>query len=125
MRFAPMLLLVCVCACHGRANDGPPCSTVASRFFVLAKDELGKAKLDETLSRAVAEQLPAMRDALAQQCTDGAWSAQVRDCLVHAADHAGFEGCERQLTDAQRAALDRATAGSDAAKSSADATWSP
>ena len=123
MRFAPILLLVC--ACHGRPNDGPPCATVASRFFVLATADLAKAGLDETLSRGVAEQLPAMRDALAQQCTEGKWSAQVRDCLVHAADHAGFEGCERQLDDAQRAALDRATAGSDAAKPSGDATGSP
>lgn len=123
MRFAPILFVLA--ACHGRANDGPPCGTVASRFFVLAKADLAKAGLDETLNRAVAEQLPAMRDALAHQCTEGQWSAQVRDCLVHAADHAGFEGCERQLTEAQRAALDRATAGDDGAKSSGDATWSP
>jgi hypothetical protein len=61
--------------------------------------------------RAVEDQLPAMRDSLAQACADGRWSAAVRSCLVAASDHVGFEACEQQLTDDQRRDLDRANRG--------------
>jgi hypothetical protein len=106
-----LVLLVMLAACHGKAGDGPPCSAVASRYFLLAHGELDKAQVDDTLRRQVADQLPAMRDALDKICSDGDWSAQVRDCMSRAEDHVALEACERQLTDDQRAALDRAAAG--------------
>jgi len=75
------------------------------------KYDLKNAKVDEATARAVTDQLPAMRDALAQACTDGAWSAATRGCLVRANDHAGIEACEQQLTDEQRRDLDRVSRG--------------
>jgi len=99
-------------ACRGGTRDaGPPCSAVAVKFLEIAKFDLANAKVDEATGRAVSDQLPAMRDTLAQTCTEGNWSAATRDCLVHANDHLGFETCEQQLTDEQRRDLDRATRG--------------
>jgi hypothetical protein len=95
--------------CGGRAADGPPCSAVAAKFLDLAKYDLANAKVDDATAHAVADQLPAMRDALAQACSEGHWGAQVRGCLVRANDHVAFEACEQQLTDEQRRDLDRVT----------------
>jgi hypothetical protein len=101
-----------VCAGCGRGGDeAPPCSAVAASFLRLAQGDLDRARPDEATARAVADQLPAMRDALAQACNEGKWSAAVRICLTHAADHAGFVACEQQLTDDQRKDLDRAARG--------------
>jgi hypothetical protein len=105
-------------ACHGPARDpAPPCSAVAARFLDIARTDLarvggdGQAGIDRATRRAVEDQLPAMRDALAQVCADGRWSAAVRGCLVAASDHVGFEACEQQLSDDQRRDLDRANRG--------------
>jgi hypothetical protein len=106
-------------ACRGQASDpAPPCSAVAARFLDIARTDLGQAGqatgqvgLDPATRRAVEDQLPAMRDSLAQACSDGRWSAAVRTCLVAAHDHVGFEACEQQLTDDQRRDLDRANRG--------------
>jgi hypothetical protein len=99
-------------ACRGSATDAaPPCSAAAARFVEIAKHDLTSARVDESTSRAVSDQLPAMRDALAHACTEGKWSAATRACLVHANDHEDFESCEQQLTDEQRRDLDRATRG--------------
>ena len=105
-------ILVFLAACHGGAGDAaPPCSAVAARFVEIAKHDLETAKVEAATSRAVTEQLPAMRDMLAQACTEGKWTGATRSCLVHANDHGGFETCEQQLTDEQRRDLDRATRG--------------
>ena len=105
-------LVILAGACRGGAGDAaPPCSAVAARFLEIAKYDLKNAKVDEATARAVTDQLPAMRDALAQACTEGRWSAATRGCLVRANDHAGVEACEQQLTDEQRRDLDRATRG--------------
>ena len=101
---------VVAAACH-KKSDAPPCGTVAGQFFKLASDDLGSASVDDQTRRAVADQLPAMRDSLAIACSDGAWSAAVRTCMVGAPDHAAFQACERQLTDDQRKALDHAADG--------------
>jgi hypothetical protein len=99
-------------ACRGTASDAaPPCSAVAARFLDIARYDLGRAGADDATRRAVEDQLPAMRDSLAQACGDGRWSAVVRSCLVAARDHVGFEACEQQLTDEQRRDLDRANRG--------------
>jgi len=99
-------------ACRGGAGDAaPPCSAVAAKFLEIAKYDLKNAKVDEATARAVTDQLPAMRDALAQACTEGTWSAATRGCLVRANDHAGIEACEQQLTDEQRRDLDRVSRG--------------
>lgn len=103
--------------CRGRASDpAPPCSAVTARFLDIARTDLGQAGqaqggVDPATRRAVEDQLPAMRDSLAQACSDGRWSAAVRTCLVAARDHVGFEACEQQLTDDQRRDLDRANRG--------------
>ena len=99
-------------ACRGGAGDAaPPCGAVAAKFLEIAKHDLDSARVDEATSRAVADQLPAIRDALAQACTEGNWSAATRKCLVHVNDRGGVEVCEQQLTDEQRRDLDRATRG--------------
>lgn len=104
------MLALIAAACRGKA-DAPPCGTVAGQFFRLANEDLAKATVDDQARRAVIEQLPAMRDALAIACSDGAWSAAVRTCMAAATDHAAFQACEQQLTDDQRKALDRAALG--------------
>jgi hypothetical protein len=108
------VLVVCLAgvACRGRATDAaPPCSAAAAKFVEIAKQHLTAARVDEATSRAVSDQLPAMRDALVHACTEGKWNAAIRACLVHANDHGDFEICEQQLTDEQRRDLDRATRG--------------
>ncbi|HET7502879.1 MAG TPA: hypothetical protein VFK02_17780 [Kofleriaceae bacterium] len=98
--------------CRGGASDAAPaCSAVAARFLDIARYELASAKVDEATSRAVSDQLPAMRDALVGACGEGNWSEATRRCLVRANDHGSFEACEQQLTDEQRRDLDRATRG--------------
>jgi hypothetical protein len=97
-------------ACRGSGGDAaPPCGAVAARFLEIARYDLARAKLDDVTARAVTDQLPAMRDALAAACSDGAWGAEPRKCLVAAVDHVGFEACEQHLSDDQRRDLDRAT----------------
>lgn len=103
-RFA--LVLTCLLACHAK-SAAPACEAVAGQFFLLASAELDKATMDPTTQRAVTDQLPAMRDALKDACKDGAWSADVRTCMVSARDHAAMQACEQNLTDDQRAALDK------------------
>ena len=109
VRIAIVVLFV---ACRGTGGDAaPPCGAVAAKFVDIAKYELASARPDDATQRAVSDQLPAMRDALAQACADGKWSAETRKCLVRANDHVGFESCEQQLTDGQRGDLDRASRG--------------
>ncbi len=112
-RIAAVLLgfLIASAGCGKKRKDEAPCGTVASRLFTIAKDDLGKATVDPATRKAVADQLPAMRDALTQICTDGAWSTQVRNCMANAVDHAAFQACQTQLTDDQRRGLDRAARG--------------
>ena len=110
MRGVLYLVLLVAASCRAK-SDAPPCATVAGQFYTIATDELGKATVDPSTRRAVVDQLPAMRDALAIACHDGAWSEAVRRCMVAAQDHAGLQACERDLTDDQRAALDRAARG--------------
>jgi hypothetical protein len=111
MRASLLLVLALACACGKKHADDAPCGTVASRLFMIAKDDLAKATVDSATRRAVADQLPAMRDALTQVCTDGAWTTQVRNCMANAADHAAFQACQTQMTDDQRRGLDRAARG--------------
>ena len=111
VRCALLVIVLAAGACRGRGDGAPPCSAVAARFVDIARHELANAKLDEATARAVTDQLPAMRDSLSQACAEGKWSAGVRQCLVQASDHAGFETCEQQLTDEQRRDLERATRG--------------
>ena len=98
--------------CARRGDDAPPCSAVATRFLDLARHDLDQARLDDATRRDAADQLPALRDTLAQACADGHWSGATRKCLVQASDHVSFETCEHQLTDEQRRDLDRANRGS-------------
>lgn len=98
-------------ACRGHAGGGAPCGKVAGRFLQIAREDAAQATLDAATRRAVDEQLPAMRDALAKACSDGEWPAPVRDCMARAADHVALEACEAQLADPQRQALDRAARG--------------
>lgn len=99
-----------VASCRKNKDDAP-CGAVASRLFALAREDLAKAKVDPSTRRAVADQLPAMRDSLTQACTDGKWSTQVRNCMVTATDHVALQTCQQQLTDDQRRALDQASRG--------------
>lgn len=96
-------------ACKRDPAAPPPCGAVGAKLFVLARADLerDKAKYDEASRRLVLDQLPAMRDALVNACTDTRWSDAVRRCLVDATDHLAFEACQSQLTDAQRQALER------------------
>jgi small lipoprotein (TIGR04454 family) len=97
--------------CGKKPKDEAPCGTVAGRLFTIARDELGKATADAATRRSVADQLPAMRDALTKACTDGKWSREARNCMANAPDHAAFQGCQQQLTDDQRRKLDEAARG--------------
>jgi hypothetical protein len=107
-RLAVVALLAASC---GGKKDEASCGAVATRLFAVAREDLARAKVDPATRRAVADQLPAMRDALTQSCTDGKWSTQVRNCMVTAGDHLALQACQQHLTDEQRRALDRAAAG--------------
>lgn len=106
-----VVVLFASSGCSKKPTEAAPCGAVAARLFAIATDDLQTAKVEPGPRRMVADQLPAMRDSLAQLCTDGAWSAAVRNCMANAADHAAFQTCQQQLTDAQRSALDRAAQG--------------
>ena len=105
-----VLVAIFAAACGGK-KDEASCAAVATRLFTLAREDLGSAKVDPATARRVNDQLPAMRDALTQICTDGKWSTQVRNCMVSAGDHLALQACQQHLTDEQRRALDRAAAG--------------
>jgi len=105
-----VVVLVCA-ACHGKARDDAPCGTVANRLYTMAREDLARATVDPSTRRAVTDQLPAIRDALTQICTDGKWSTQVRNCMVSAGDQLALQACQAQLTDEQRRALDAASEG--------------
>jgi hypothetical protein len=101
-----VLVALVASACHAKSG-APPCEAVAGQFFLLATAELDAATVDPATRRAVTDQLPAMRDALKDACKDGAWSPDVRTCMVGARDHAAMQACEQKLTDDQRAALNK------------------
>jgi len=94
-----------VTGCRRSADAAPSCAQVAAKYLEVARHDLADTKVDEATSRAVNDQLPAIRDALAQACSEGKWSEAIRNCLVRANDHVGFETCEQQLTDEQRRGL--------------------
>lgn len=104
-----LLVIALLAGCRGGAKDS--CESVAATVQTLAHAELAAAKVDEGTRRAVADQIPAMRDALVGVCRDGKWSAQVRACMVAAMDHAALQACESGLTDDQRRAIDKASSG--------------
>lgn len=109
MRCVALLFVVAaLAACNRKSKDDATCGTVAARLFTLANDDLAKAKVEPAIRRAVADQLPAMRDALTGACTDSKWSAAARNCMANAADHVAFQACQQQLTDEQRRTLDQA-----------------
>jgi len=99
------LALVLLAACKPAPDPGAPCSTVATRFVHVAERQLGSGS--DAVRSAARAQLPALHAHLTAVCTDGKWSAAVRDCMVRADDQTAQLDCERQMTDEQRAALDR------------------
>ena len=103
--------LLVATGCRGGDGGGASCGQVGATFQAMAGAEVAAAKIDDATRRAVADQLPAMRDALVAVCKDGAWTAQVRDCMARAPDHAALQACEAGLTDDQRRAIDKATRG--------------
>lgn len=103
-----VLVLILFGACGRHGDQAPACAAAGARMFQIAQDALGSATVDDTTRRRVADQLPALRDALAEVCANDQWAPAVRACLAGAADHTAFEACEQALTDAQRAHLDRA-----------------
>ena|SRR6185312_16719234 len=98
-------------ACHQRAVESAPCSAVAGRLTTITRAALGSATVDPEVRPLVTAQLPALQNALTRACSDGAWSAAIRNCMVQAPDHAAFQLCEQKLTDDQRRALDQAARG--------------
>jgi len=106
----PILVLAgAASGCRRDPDAAPPCGAIGTKLLVIARDDLdaGASKYDDATRRGVLDQLPAMRDALVNSCKETRWTDAVRRCLVDAPDHVAFEGCQRQLTDAQRQALDR------------------
>lgn len=106
-----IVLLVSASACNKKSGGEAPCGAVGNRLFTLATDDLAKQTVEPGIRRMVADQLPAMRDALTAACADGGWSAAARNCMAAAVDHAAFQTCQQQLTDDQRRALDLAAQG--------------
>ncbi len=105
-----VVALALASGCHGATQDAP-CGVAAGRLFTIAKDELAASTVDDATRRAIADQLPAMRDALDQACTKGEWTATVRNCIANAPDHVAIQTCEQQLSEAQRHGLDLAARG--------------
>ena len=111
MRWLIVVVLLAAPVGCSRKKDDASCGAVATRMFSLAREDLAKAQVEPETRRAVADQLPAMRDALTQVCTAGKWSTQVRNCMVTAGDHVALQACQQHLSDEQRRGLDRARAG--------------
>ena len=109
VRSSIFFALLLAAACKREPNAAPPCGAVGAKLFVLARADLDRdaGRYDEASRRLVLDQLPAMRDALVNACTDTRWSDAVRRCLVDAKDHLAFQTCQTQLTDPQRQALER------------------
>ena len=105
IRWLALAALVLCSACKRGGDAAPACGAVGAKFYMLVRADLDKAHLDPAKTRALEDQLPAMRDSLVTSCTEGAWSADVRSCLSSAPDHVAFEACEQHLTDAQRQLL--------------------
>lgn len=99
------LALVLIAACKPAPPQGAPCETVATRFVHVAERELGSGS--DAVRDAARARFPVLRERLAADCVDGKWSAAVRDCVVEADDQTALVACERNMTDEQRAALDR------------------
>lgn len=102
-----VLLLAAACAKRG---DEAPCHAVAGRLLGVAQTEARAANIEAKLRERVLMQLPALRDAVEQSCTAGKWAEPVRRCMVLAADGAALAACQLQLSEAQRAQLQRASA---------------
>ena len=107
-RLALVLLVAAGCSRHG---DDATCGAVATHVFAMSRAALASATVAPATQRAIADQLPAIRDSLTQSCRDGKWSTQVRNCMVSAGDDLALQACQAHLTDEQRRALDRATTG--------------
>jgi hypothetical protein len=103
---ARLVVIALVVACRPRVETGAPCSTVAHRFDSVVRAELGSG-LPDAVRRGAETQLAGITASLERLCTEGKWSAAVRDCIVLADDRVALEACEQKLTDDQRAALDR------------------
>jgi hypothetical protein len=110
MRSLVVVVALLTAGC-GSKKDDATCGAVGTRMFALVREDLAKATVEPATRRAVADQLPAMRDSLTHACTDGKWSTQVRNCMVSAGDHVALQACQEHLTAEQRRALDRAGAG--------------
>lgn len=104
-----LLVLVLAAACAKRGEEAP-CHSVAGRLLVVAQTEARAAKIETKLRERVLMQLPALRDAVEESCTAGKWTESVRRCMVLAADGAALAACQRELTEEQRAQLQRASA---------------
>jgi hypothetical protein len=96
--------------CRGQGS-APSCGAVGAKLVVLVQHDLDGAKLGDETRRLVLDQVPALRDSLVLVCTESNWSEAVRACMVAAPDHEQFEACRRQLTPAQREALERSARG--------------
>lgn len=104
-----LLVLALLASCGGRREEAP-CHAVAGRLLVVAQTEARAASIDAKLRERVLMQLPALRDAVEQSCAAGKWAPSVRRCMVLAADGAAFAACQRELSEEQRAQLQRASA---------------
>lgn len=102
---AGFAFVVSLAACKKGDPGAPPCSVVGANFVTIVHASTQKTKLDAATQRGLDAQLPAMRDSLVEQCTEGGWSAEVRRCLGQATDNLAFEQCEQHLSDAQRQRL--------------------
>lgn len=108
MRATLLSIVIALAGACGHASDAePPCGVAAGRLFTLARDALAATPVDDATRRQVSDQLPAMRDALAEVCARDHWAPAVRACLARATDNAAFQACEKDLTDAQRAGLEQ------------------
>lgn len=103
------VLLALAAGCTGRGEEAP-CHAVAGRLLVVAQTEARAARIDSKLRERVLMQLPALRDAVEQSCTAGKWATAVRRCMILAGDGAALAACQRDLSDEQRAQLQRASA---------------
>jgi hypothetical protein len=105
--------IVACCFVLGCKSDpnAPPCEVAGAKFMMIARGELAKltghSDTVDATRRAVHDQLPAMRDSLVNACKESNWAAPVRKCLSDAPSHVVFEGCLRDLSPEQRAALDK------------------
>ncbi len=90
------------------APAGGDCGAVAARLLAIAQAQVeaeltgADATTRQTAEQMVGPMLAQLREQVQSACQAQNWPAELRDCVLTAADMAALQGCERFATDEMR-----------------------